>query len=80
MQLMGLDDAVRAFHAAEDGLRQAERDRIAARAEVEKARLALAEAIVQAIRGGMRQVDVAAVTGYSRERVRQIARAAGIEP
>lgn len=74
-----LDDAVRAFHAAEDAVRQAERDRIAAKAAVEKARERLAEAIVEAVRGGMRQVDVAGVTGYSRERVRQITRAAGIE-
>jgi len=75
-----LDDAVRAFHEAEDAVRTVERDRIAAKAAVEKARTKLAEAIVEAVRGGMRQVDVAAVTGYSRERVRQICRAAGVEP
>jgi hypothetical protein len=47
---------------------------------VDRAREALAEAIVEAARSGMRQVDIVKVTGYTRERVRQIVRAAGIEP
>jgi len=51
-----------------------------ARAEVERTRAALAEAIVRAGRAGMRQKDIVAVTGYNRERVRQILRAGGIEP
>jgi len=74
-----LDDAIAALRAAEEGVRQVERDRITARAKEEDARVALAAAIVEAVRGGMRQVDVVRVTGYSRERVRQITRAAGIE-
>lgn len=38
------------------------------------------EAIVEAARGGMRQVDIVRATGYTRERVRQILRAGGVEP
>jgi hypothetical protein len=34
---------------------------------------------VEAARDGMRQVDIVRKTGYTRERVRQICRAAGIE-
>jgi hypothetical protein len=42
------------------------------------ARAKLADAIVAAARAGARQKDIVAVTGYNRERVRQILRAAGI--
>lgn len=73
-----LAEAVQAYRAAEDTLRRIESDRVTARAAVELAREALVEAIAEALRSGMRQVDVARMTGYSRERIRQIARAAGI--
>lgn len=36
------------------------------------ARLKLAEAIIEANRNGMRQVEIVEITGYTRERVRQI--------
>ena len=41
------------------------------------ARERLATAIVEAARSGVRQVEIVRVTGYTRERVRQICRAAG---
>lgn len=39
----------------------------------ETARLAVRAAIVAALDDGMRQVDVAAITGYTREHVRRLA-------
>jgi hypothetical protein len=36
--------------------------------------------MVEAARSGMRRVDIVKVTGYTREGVRRIVRAAGIEP
>ncbi|MFC7382837.1 hypothetical protein [Sphaerisporangium rhizosphaerae] len=51
-------------------------------AAIERAEMArdeLARAIVEAARDGVRQVDIVKATGYTRERVRQICRAAGIE-
>jgi multidrug resistance efflux pump len=76
--------AVRAYDdaraAVTDVQTEAERLVAEARAEVAQARTQLADAIVAAVRGGMRQRDVVAVTGYSRERIRQICRAAGVEP
>jgi hypothetical protein len=79
-----LDDAVRAYRDSETAIARAE---AAAKAKVKAARGArtearrrLAQAIVEAARGGMRQVDIIRVTGYSRERVRTILRAGGVEP
>lgn len=40
----------------------------------------IADAIVGAARGGMKQTEIVQITGYTRERVRQICRAAGVEP
>ncbi|WP_148083571.1 hypothetical protein [Micromonospora sp. Llam0] len=45
-----------------------------AREKVDRARADLAAAIRAADRDGVRQVDIVAATGYSRERVRQIIR------
>jgi len=42
--------------------------------KVDRARADLAAAIRAADRDGVRQVDIVAATGYSRERVRQIIR------
>jgi AcrR family transcriptional regulator len=76
--------AVRAYEEARAAVADAENeaDRIVTKAkdQVVKARSRLAEAIVAAARAGVRQVDIVRVTGYTRERVRQICRAAGIEP
>lgn len=51
-----------------------------AREKVDQARADLAEEIRAADRAGMRQVDIVAATGYSRERIRQIIRDGRAEP
>lgn len=38
------------------------------------------DAIVDALRADVRQADLVRVTGYSREHIRRLARAHGIEP
>jgi predicted NBD/HSP70 family sugar kinase len=81
-----LDAAVSAYERAQlaevqtiDKIKaKAAADTAEARAKTNRARAELAAAIVDAVRGGMRQVDVVRVTGYTRERVRQICRAAGL--
>jgi predicted transcriptional regulator len=40
----------------------------------------LAEAIVDAVKAGRAQVEISRITGYTPERIRQICRAAGVEP
>ncbi|WP_431892636.1 hypothetical protein [Micromonospora haikouensis] len=59
-----LDTAARAHQQAKEALD-------AARAE-------LADAIVEAARAGDRQTDIARTSGYTREQVRRICRAAGL--
>jgi DNA invertase Pin-like site-specific DNA recombinase len=60
-----LEEAARAYRRAKEAL--------------DKARPELAMAIVDAARAGTRQADIVRVTGYTREQVRRICRAAGIE-
>ncbi len=75
-----LEAARRAYDAAVkagDGAAQA---RQGARGDVPKARQRLHAAIVKAAKSGARQIDIAEVSGYRRERVRQVLRAAGIPP
>ncbi|MFI7071867.1 hypothetical protein [Micromonospora sediminicola] len=73
-----LEAAVRKLRAAQAGVPRAEgraaRLVAEAREKVDQARAALAEEIRAADRDGVRQVDIVAATGYSRERVRQIIR------
>ena len=73
-----LEAAARKLRAAEAGVTRAQ-ERAArivadARDKVEQARTELADAIRDADQAGVRQVDIVAATGYSRERVRQIVR------
>lgn len=79
-----LGEAVRAFKAAQAGVPRAEeraKQLVAdARAKVDQARAKLADAIVAEYGRGAKQIDLIQRTGYSRERVRQILRAAGIQP
>jgi hypothetical protein len=74
-----LSDAVQAFHKAQAVAAASEQRAAEDRAKVGRARESLAEAIVAAARDGMKQVVIVKITGYSRERVRQILRAGGIE-
>ncbi|MFE0589158.1 hypothetical protein [Micromonospora echinospora] len=75
--------AVRAYEVARAAVidAQVEADQLvaAAKSDVVAARTRLADAIVAAARSGMRQVDIVRATGYTRERVRQILRANGVE-
>ena len=85
---MDLDDAVRVLKAAEANVPRAEQRaeerarqiKAEARARVERARQALHEAIVTEYGRGARQVDLVKRTGYTRETIRRILRAAGVEP
>jgi hypothetical protein len=78
-----LEAAMRAYHEAQAAVDTAQSDakRLVAdaRAGVVRARERVAAAIVAAARAGVRQRDIVAVTGYSREQVRRICRAAGVE-
>lgn len=40
----------------------------------------VAEAIVEAVKAGRTQTEISQITGYTPERIRQICRAAGVEP
>lgn len=75
-----LEAAVRAYAEAQAAVASAQQAVADRRAEVPRARERLAEAIVAATRAGMRQRDIVRITGYGREQVRRIVRAAGIEP
>ncbi|GAB3944043.1 hypothetical protein GCM10027614_33580 [Micromonospora vulcania] len=75
-----LADAVRVFHMAQATAAASAQRAADDREKVTAARDQLASAIVDASRDGMRQIDIVRVTGYTRERVRQILRAHGITP
>ncbi|MEU4776875.1 hypothetical protein [Micromonospora sp. NPDC023633] len=60
-----LEDAAQTYRQAKDALDQA--------------RPALADAIVEAARAGTKQADIARISGYTREQVRRICRAAGLQ-
>ncbi|SDZ39847.1 hypothetical protein SAMN05444365_11324 [Micromonospora pattaloongensis] len=81
---MDLDAAVRDFSRAVSGIdaakRAAKRRVEAARERAEAARAALHAAMVEAAQNGMRPVEIERRTGYTKERVRQILRAGGVEP
>lgn len=78
-----LDDAARAYHAARARLPEVEAEAKAmikaAREVIAAARVELAAAMVAAAEDGVRQVDIIRATGYSREQVRTILRAGGVE-
>ncbi|TDB90433.1 hypothetical protein E1091_14205 [Micromonospora fluostatini] len=63
-----------------DELETAGREHAAAKAAYEATRARLAELVVAAARAGRKQGDIVKASGYTRERVRQICRAAGIDP
>lgn len=79
-----LDDAAKAYRAAETALERAESAaavRIrAARQAREQARAELHRAIVAEAEAGTPQVEIIRISGYSRERVRTILRQGGVEP
>jgi hypothetical protein len=76
--------ALAAFQAAQDSVpvaqEQARQTIAKARQRVVDARHTLHEAIVAAYLDGARVTELAAATGYGREQIRRILRAAGVEP
>lgn len=81
---MDLDAAARDYRRAVVAIettRKAAARRVSeARERAEQKRLTLAAAMVEAARDGVRPVEIERRTGYTKERVRQILRAGGIEP
>lgn len=79
-----LDAAVRdyrrALTAVDTAQRAAKRRVDAARELAAAARTALHAAMVEAAKAGVRPVEIEHRTGYTKERVRQILRAGGVEP
>jgi len=84
LDLVDLDAAVRDYRRAVLGIgtaEQAAKRRVAAaRERADTARQVLHKAMVQAAREGVRPVELQQRTGYTKERVRQILRAGGVEP
>jgi predicted transcriptional regulator len=60
-------------------LQRAADDYHRAKDALDKARPVLAAAIADAARAGVRQAEIVRTSGYTREQVRRICRAAGIE-
>jgi hypothetical protein len=81
---MDLDAAARKYRSAvaaiETAQRAAKRRVDLARDRADAARVELHSAMVAAARSGVRPVEIERVTGYTKERVRQILRAGGVEP
>lgn len=77
-----LNEAARALVRAQDAVAKAKQALASGNEAVRAARPRLAEAIVEEARRGTRQREILARIDnvYTRERVRQICRAAGVEP
>lgn len=75
-----LDDAVKAHRKALAEHEAAKESVTKTRARTEVTRAALASAMVAEAEAGTPQLEIIRRTGYSRERVRQILRAGGVEP
>lgn len=61
------------------GLEEAAQAYADAKAAVDAARERLGDEIVKAARSGMRQTEIVRISGYTRETVRRLCRAAGVE-
>lgn len=72
--------AAAAYRAARQAVEAAKAQVKASQAELVAARAILAALIVEEGREGTRMRDLAAETGLSRERIRQILRANGVDP
>jgi N-acetylglutamate synthase/N-acetylornithine aminotransferase len=66
------------YRAALTAVDQSKQQVRSAQAELKQVRRELAEAVVAQAKQGTRQYEIVAVTGLSRERIRQILRAAGV--
>lgn len=74
-----LEAATAVYRAAQAAVSDAERALVQAKADVPAARERLHAAIAKAARAGMKQVELISITGYNRESIRRILRAAGVE-
>lgn len=79
MPMGQLDEAVKAHRRALAAQQSAREAVVSTRARAEETRQALAAAMVAEALAGTAQVDIIKRTGYSRERVRSILRAGGVE-
>jgi DNA-directed RNA polymerase specialized sigma24 family protein len=75
-----LDDVAREFAKARTDSARLKTRLAAAQAKVSELRPHVAAAIVEAAREGRQVGEISKVTGYTLARVRQICRAAGVEP
>lgn len=75
-----LEELAREFAAARAESAELRPRLTAAQKKLTELRPQIAEAIVEATRAGRPQVEISRVTGYTPERIRQICRAAGVEP
>jgi hypothetical protein len=75
-----LQKLAREFADARDKSADLRKQLAVERAKLAELRPQIAEAIVDEARAGRRQTDIVRDSGYTRERVRQICRAAGVEP
>lgn len=75
-----LAEVARAYRAAVEKDKAAKRAQTRAQARIKELRPLLAEQIVIAAKGGRRPKEIVELTGYTPERVRQVLRAAGVEP
>ncbi len=75
-----LSAAARAEAVAKQRAELAKRKHSEAHEETSRRRKALGEIIAAEARKGRTNADIRSVTGYTRERVRQICRAAGVAP
>lgn len=75
-----LQDLARQFAQARKRSAELRAELTAVQATVSALRPQINQAIVDAAREGMQQTEIVRLTGYSRERVRQLCRAAGVEP
>lgn len=73
-------DYRRAVSGIEAAKRAAKRREAEARDRAATARAALHAAMVEAALSGVRPVEIERRTGYTKERVRQVLRAGGVEP
>jgi hypothetical protein len=75
-----LEGAAARYWAAQQALNDAKAQVHAERQRLRAAREELHDWIVGSYRAGMRMRELVAETGLSRERIRQLLRAAGVEP
>ena len=75
-----LDEATAGYRSAQTSVDEAKAQVKAAQQNLRDARKELAAAVVEAYESGTRMRDLADITGLSRERLRQLLRAAGVDP